>query len=425
MKRLITGCLCAYLATYGLYYPALAADTATGTELYLEQAVSLALENESVSRAYEYRAIGFEEESVAEGRLPDPKIKLGAMNFPTDTFDRDQEPMTQLQVGVIQYFPRGDSRSIKTRISSENADKARKLARNARLLAVKEVTKSWLELYYWLQAEKIVEQSRGWFSKLVGVTESRYRVGSSSQQDVVQSELELDRLADRLESIRMKQDLARAELARWVGHDASQRDLPNALPNMVVPNIDDTELYLDDHPLLQSRDAAISASTEKVELARQSYKPGMALDVTYGDRSGQNIDGSDRANFLSAMVMMDVPLFTNSKQDRELASLQQNLEAAREERETEIRKLSSELQRAKASLAILDRQIKLYRDRLIPQSRSHSSLSLKSYENNRVGFDAVVRARISELDTQIKGIRLEVERAQNIATLNYLAGDTE
>jgi hypothetical protein len=45
--------------------------------------------------------------------LPDPKVSLGIMNLPTDTWDLDQEGMTQLKVGVSQMFPRGDSLEIK------------------------------------------------------------------------------------------------------------------------------------------------------------------------------------------------------------------------------------------------------------------------------------------------------------------------
>ncbi|MGB1702771.1 MAG: hypothetical protein ACPHFR_06585, partial [Cycloclasticus sp.] len=38
------------------------------------------------------------------GSLPDPMVSFNAMNFPTDTFSRSQEPMTQLQIGVSQAF---------------------------------------------------------------------------------------------------------------------------------------------------------------------------------------------------------------------------------------------------------------------------------------------------------------------------------
>ena len=59
--------------------------------LTLEQAISLTIDSESVSQSLKYRALGFEEESIAENRLPDPKLKLGAMNLPTDSFDLDQD----------------------------------------------------------------------------------------------------------------------------------------------------------------------------------------------------------------------------------------------------------------------------------------------------------------------------------------------
>ena len=39
------------------------------------------------------------------GQLPDPKLKIGVMNLPLDSFERDQEAMTQLQLGLQQAFP--------------------------------------------------------------------------------------------------------------------------------------------------------------------------------------------------------------------------------------------------------------------------------------------------------------------------------
>ena len=35
------------------------------------------------------------------GTLPDPVLSFGAMNFPTDTFDRDQEAMTKVHIDIF------------------------------------------------------------------------------------------------------------------------------------------------------------------------------------------------------------------------------------------------------------------------------------------------------------------------------------
>ena len=37
--------------------------------------------------------------------LPDPMLGFNAINLPTDTFDLDQEPMTQMQIALSQTFP--------------------------------------------------------------------------------------------------------------------------------------------------------------------------------------------------------------------------------------------------------------------------------------------------------------------------------
>ena len=37
--------------------------------------------------------------------LPDPRLTVGVMSVPVDTFELDQEPMTQITVGVAQTFP--------------------------------------------------------------------------------------------------------------------------------------------------------------------------------------------------------------------------------------------------------------------------------------------------------------------------------
>ena len=51
--------------------------------------------------------------SIAAGQLPDPQLTIGIANLATDTFAFNQEPMTQLKVGVSQMFPRGESRALK------------------------------------------------------------------------------------------------------------------------------------------------------------------------------------------------------------------------------------------------------------------------------------------------------------------------
>ncbi|NNG12776.1 MAG: hypothetical protein HKM88_05950, partial [Halobacteria archaeon] len=75
--------------------------------LTLAEAEQLALSEDPAVAASRARSQALREDAVASGQLPDPKLKTGLFNLPLDTFDIDQEPTTQLRLGLQQTFPRG------------------------------------------------------------------------------------------------------------------------------------------------------------------------------------------------------------------------------------------------------------------------------------------------------------------------------
>jgi cobalt-zinc-cadmium efflux system outer membrane protein len=70
------------------------------------------------------------------GTLPDPVLSFGAMNFPTDSFDRDQEPMTQLQVGISQAFPFPGKLNLREEAAEFDAQAAFYTADEMRLMLI-------------------------------------------------------------------------------------------------------------------------------------------------------------------------------------------------------------------------------------------------------------------------------------------------
>lgn len=86
-----------------------------GSQLSMADAIALALTNEpglarlSAERDAERAA------ATADAQLPDPVVTLGALNLPVDTFETDQEAMTQLKIGFRQDIPRGDTLALKRR----------------------------------------------------------------------------------------------------------------------------------------------------------------------------------------------------------------------------------------------------------------------------------------------------------------------
>ena len=391
--------------------------------LSLQEAERMATMDDPGIARFNAKADALGQRAVAEGQLPDPKIRLGMLNFPTDTFNRSQEPMTQMLLGVQQAFPRGQSLSVKTRRTRALSSAQREQAENQKLVALREVRLSWFELYYWLGAERVVKQNQDFFAQLVEVTQLHYAVGRHNQQDVIRAQLELNLLDDRLERIRTQQDKSRAELARWIGFEQATRALSDAFPNLPEP-VDHQEMAasLAEHPLIRTNQAQVKASQEGVALAREAYKPSWMLGINYGIRDGENPDGSDRADFFTALVTVDVPLFRNKRQDRQLAASQYELESARFARDERLLELKRMLDTRYAEWKRLGERLERYQHTLLNQANENAQSSLLAYQNDVADFTALMRARITELDTQLKALRIRVDRAKAQSNLLYLAG---
>ena len=117
--------------------------------LSLQEAEKLAIERDAKLSEIRLKSEALQEGSVAAGTLPDPKLKLGLMNFPTDTFERDQEPMTQIQLGVVQMFPSGDTLQLNSdrMIDKAKGESARAAAQQRNV--IQQIRMSWLDVYYW------------------------------------------------------------------------------------------------------------------------------------------------------------------------------------------------------------------------------------------------------------------------------------
>jgi outer membrane protein TolC len=391
--------------------------------LSLEDAVQLALAHDPGVAALQARADGFAEQAVADGQLPDPQLKLGAVNFPVDTFSFSQEPMTQAVVGITQAFPPGNSLSLRRRQTEAMSAQERAGADEQGLAVRRSVRDAWLRLYYQIRASRIIEETRGLFSRLAAITQSYYASGRRGQQDVIEAQLELSRLDDRLIDVAAQTQAARADLAKWIGGAAAQRDLPGELPALPEPGAKDAlRSGLDKHPFLEVQQERIEQARLGVALAREQYKPGLRFDLSYGFRGGQDPGRGERPDFFTALATIDLPLFREKRQDRHLAASQQQLNAALLTRDDRYRELLRMLEADYATWERLDQRQRLFRKTLLPQARQNAEAAMNAYRSDLADLTTLIRAQATELDTRLADLRVRVDHARAQAALLYLAG---
>ncbi|WP_237445400.1 TolC family protein [Sinobacterium norvegicum] len=377
--------------------------------LSLQQAVVLALANEHGIRALLNSGQAMRQRAKSGDSWQDPTIKFGVSNLPTDSFDLDQEGMTQLKLGITQPLPRGDSNNIEAAVFDYQAASQYALAGERGLQVRQTVAISWLELWYAEQATTIYRNDRQLFADLLAVTESLYRVGKRNQNDVLQAQLEIDRQRDWHHRSIADVNSRRAALTQWLNVSDSQRSLATGLqPTIVNVDGDDYQKLLI-HPAIVSIESQMSAQRQQLALAKEAYKPAWAVTVEYGKRYAEDGIGDQLPDMLTAMVSVDVPLFTGNRQDPMYQASQHELSSVTEQRQQALRLMRSRLDSLIAEQQQLIQRLSLYQTRLVPTSEQSAAVSLSAYQSGRGSFKEVVDSRLAVQQSKISLLRLTAD----------------
>jgi outer membrane protein TolC len=383
----------------------------------------LALAHDAGLSLTQAEARALREQAIADGQLPDPALSLGVMSLPVDSFDRRAEGMTQLSVGISQAFPPGATRRHQAARTGHLVTAAEAGGGARQLEVLREVRLAWLELAYQDAALELILATRDRFEDVLAVTQSRYRTGRDQLQDVLGAELEQALLDDRAAALRAERAAALAGLRRWTGPLDADPRLPARPELYAPPALAVLEARLASHPRIGMANARVAAGQSGVELARQQYKPGWMLDVSYGARSGREPDGMERGDLLSAMVTLDLPLFTGQRQDRRVAASVAETDALHHARDDLWRELQRDLEADYPRWRELQARERGYEERILPAARANAESALNAYRNGLTDFTTLMRAQLTELDSRLQALRTRTERLQAQARLLYFAGE--
>jgi len=399
--------------------PAIAASET----LSLQQAEIMALHNEPGIQSLDAKTRSWIQRSIADGQLMDPKIQVGILNLPTDTFDFDQENMTQLKISYIQQFPSGNTRQIKSEKSIKQSEQFQYSIENRKRAILQQVRLSYLEVLYWEQARLTVQKNKQLLKQLSEIVQSLFSLGRNLQLDLLTVQLQQSKLDDRLTQIEQKINAQRFKLSEWVGEPSSKRPLQDQVPILINDELlslvlDEAKTLLSAHPKVLEINTQVDISRKDIELIRESEKPGWNLNVSYAYRDDAQ-DGTDRADFFSAMVTVDLPLFTENRQQKQRQSQQFEMQSNKDQRDVLLRKMLAELGQLQVNETLIEQRKVRYQNTLIPQAQLRAEAAMQSYQSGNGLFSSVMQAYMDALNTELDAYRLSIDQLKNQAGLLY------
>jgi outer membrane protein TolC len=391
-------------------------------QITLNTIIELAIARDHGLTQLNSQALSFKETGIASATLIDPKIKLGVGGLPVDSFSFDEDPMTNISVGLSQQFSRGSTLDLSQQNYEQQAQVLVYQAELRKLDIAKKITGLWTELKYLKRANELTDEMRELMLEMSQFIETNYSLGRGETQDLLYAELQVSQLEEKLQRNRQMQQRIQAQLSEWVeleyilraavalpleGRWQSLRDIDT----VQQPNAMEFYDLLATHPRVKAAEQTIQSKETLVSIAEQSYTPQFGVEVAYAYRQANGMNGQPASDLISAYLTMDIPLFTDKKQDRKYTAAQLQVGAAKSQKDLLLVQMNAFVNSLLSDKHNLEERIQRYQKILLRQAKERTQATERGYENSSAQFSELISAANEEL-------MLAKEEARLIADLN-------
>jgi outer membrane protein TolC len=354
-------------------------------------------------------------------KLPEPRLTLAGYAAELET---RVGPM-RAKASLMQPLPRAGELDAQGARAEALAEVARVELEDLRLELDAAVRDSWYERAWLAEAQSV---SRGHLDLLVhweAVARTRLESGLGSHADVIQAQVELGKLEDRVRSL---EDLARPTDARL--NEALGREPGAALPpaprlplEQRLPEEASLFAALAESPAQLAFHHRREATEQALEVARTSGAARWSLGAEYAlidaaRTSGVSGSGDDA---LALVVGVDLPVWSSAYEAAEREQ-EARLRAVGRDQRASLDALGSQLELALYQLRDADRRAGLYTESLIPKGEEALRALDASYQSGEASFLRLVDAQRVLLEFQLEAVRARTDRARALARVERLTG---
>mgnify|MGYP000079153525 CR=1 FL=1 len=432
--NVVNSCLFNKRAMLFVLFTSSQVSVAAENKLTLQHAIDLAISSDLWHVSANLKQQSLLKRSEVANSFANPKVSLEMANLPTDTWQFDQEAMSQIKLGVSQQIPRGDVLKIKQHSLALQANKYPVLGRLRNAKVSLTVSELWLDAFTAQSKIALITKDMSLFEQMVDITKANYAsvVGNTRQQDVIRAQLELVQLEDKLNQQQQRYRLALDKLQQWLNHSIQPAIAPVEQERLIQTLSQKLSHYtgnplatkpgvyqmLQSHPELQVFDIEQQVSKLEVEKQEQSFKPKWSVKASYGYRQDDPLNQS-RADLFSVGVSVDVPLFSNDQINNEVAAAKASASAIKTDRALTMRGLYAGFTSQLGQYQLLLKRRALFEDGLLNQVHEQAEAALTAYTNDDGSFAEVVSARMTELNTKLNAVSIHNELAKSLVRLNY------
>jgi len=370
-------------------------------------------------------------------------LMAGIQNVPVASPSLSRDDMTMKMVGVSQTIPLGGKLALRTRTAEHELTAAGARLAETRLAVARDVRSAYFDLVFATRAFEITTRTQGALADLVTATAARYAAGGGRQTEALRARVEAARMADDASALA---EARRASLARLNALLQRPADAPiesDAIPTSVVraalgdtarrtrfvspmlgarvadsplPPLDSLQaLVVRLSPRLAERRAMMAAQTTREELARRERRPDIDVSLQYGQRAA-------RADMVSAIVSLELPIQRSRRQDAMVAEARSERAAAAADVDAEATVLRAEVARWYGEIERARAQLLLLTTAVLPNARATLASAAAGLQAGRGEFAELIDAQAAVFNAEVEYHRALTDFAKSLAELEAAAG---
>ena len=409
-----------YLLLSGLLLLTVAAQAEQ--PLTLAEAIQLATQSQPLLQSLDDAADSTRQAAIAEGQLPDPKLKFGMINLPVTTrnalhFDRDDQ--TMLNVAYSQEMVPLKKRELASSRMLAEADQFHTEQIATARSIERDVALAWLDVYEAQRKSELYQRIADEMTAERKVLAAGVSSGGAKTSEVLAMDTEISMTNEKRIYAQRDERKARAALMRWIGASAS-RSISSELP--VMTNSTELATYsneIEKHPQLQNAHQTEKVAQLEVDSAQANLQRNWGWEVGYGKRF------ADRSDMLSFQVSIDLQLDRANRQDRRTAEKLVLVEKAQKITEDKRRELSADLEAALADAQAAEARENVHLSSLIPNAKARLSVAHAGYAAGKNSLGDVWQARRSMIEIELDHWTILTDRQRAAVKIGYLLNDNQ
>ena len=357
------------------------------------------------------------------GALPDPKVAFVFNNYPVDSFAADETPMTGNVVKLSQALPYPGKLSGKEAVAEARsaAMQARMYEEGMRLR--RDLVRAWNDLLLKRDVVLIVEKKLQALADFQSFVESRYAVGKSGQQDVLNVQISYTKALNSLSTAKRQARGALFEFNRLLDRP-NEQEVATAVQLAAYSDssiADGSVAGIEENrPLFRMFRSRINENRERVKLAKLQGRPDFKIGAGYTFRQDNPMYHS--TDLLSVEFGMTMPFINRSKVNSERAQADAALQVALSDYQNLLTNEQMKIYDLQEQLQQLQERIVLYQEGIIPQSQQSYAASLSAYQVGRTEFSSLLKNLLGIYSAEIEHLRAVAGYNKTVAAFRYRTG---